>query len=325
MVNSKWKKRIVCMLCSLFCLTLSAPLQVFAAGETESQQTAVESTDGSAGQQTTVESTAGSKGQQAGTDASGAQSSGNEQTDAGRVRFCGISEPNVDTGIRGSIRIHDRYGEGAKYNLYQVAVFDADGTAYYTDAWTGAKDKLTGLPDNLGTAANQEKLIDGLAKLITAQKMKAYTDPQQIDADKTVTFTGVEPGYYLVLTEAPERSDNKVYSASTILVSVPESTEADTDQNLYSVQIEAKSELKDKPKNTTPTPTPSTTPTPSGNNYRSSGGSGTPSGGSGTSSGKASERLPQTGVLWWPVPVLFTGGLFLYILGVILEQEKKKN
>ena len=32
-------------------------------------------------------------------------------------------------------------------------------------------------------------------------------------------------------------------------------------------------------------------------------------------------RLPQTGQLWWPVPVLLAGGLVLVIIGLVRRRE----
>ena len=56
------------------------------------------------------------------------------------------------------------------------------------------------------------------------------------------------------------------------------------------------------------------TPTPSG------GGGSTPSGGSG-----GGGRLPQTGQLWWPVPLLVLAGIVLVLSGVILRRKGRSN
>ncbi len=36
-------------------------------------------------------------------------------------------------------------------------------------------------------------------------------------------------------------------------------------------------------------------------------------------------ELPQTGLLWWPVPVLLCAGLTFFVLGVLLYRRKKGN
>lgn len=46
----------------------------------------------------------------------------------------------------------------------------------------------------------------------------------------------------------------------------------------------------------------------------------TPSGGSGS---RPADKLPQTGQLWWPVPILLGGGIFLYVLGLLLSRRER--
>ena len=40
-------------------------------------------------------------------------------------------------------------------------------------------------------------------------------------------------------------------------------------------------------------------------------------------SGVNSGRLPQTGQLWWPVPVLLLAGLLLVIIGTVMRSHGK--
>lgn len=37
--------------------------------------------------------------------------------------------------------------------------------------------------------------------------------------------------------------------------------------------------------------------------------------------GTSASRLPQTGLLWWPVPLLATGGLGLVLLGLLRRRK----
>ena len=37
------------------------------------------------------------------------------------------------------------------------------------------------------------------------------------------------------------------------------------------------------------------------------------------------QKLPQTGLLWWPVPVLAAAGLLLLILGTLLKRKNDHN
>ena len=81
------------------------------------------------------------------------------------------------------------------------------------------------------------------------------------------------------------------YSARPALVSVPSLNEKD-DSWQYDVIVYVKPGVKP-----TPAPTPTTTPAP--------------------------RPLPQTGQLWWPVPVLVCGGLFLVLIGVVKRRSSK--
>lgn len=43
-----------------------------------------------------------------------------------------------------------------------------------------------------------------------------------------------------------------------------------------------------------------------------------------SSSSSSSGKLPQTGQLWWPVPVLSATGLFLIVIGIAYEEKKRE-
>ena len=49
---------------------------------------------------------------------------------------------------------------------------------------------------------------------------------------------------------------------------------------------------------------------------------------SGGDDGKPSQKLPQTGQLWWPVPLLMMAGVMCLLAGKVLRRsgdKKKKN
>ncbi len=48
-----------------------------------------------------------------------------------------------------------------------------------------------------------------------------------------------------------------------------------------------------------------------------------PSGSSGSSSSSSSTTLPQTGQLYWPIPVLIGAGVVLIVVGLVLRRKKK--
>ncbi|MCI5901512.1 MAG: Cna B-type domain-containing protein [Blautia sp.] len=70
----------------------------------------------------------------------------------------------------------------------------------------------------------------------------------------------------------------------------------------------------------TPTPRPGTTGRPGGSGSPGSSGS---SGGSGSSYSGSGTKLPQTGQLWWPVPVLLAGGLLMLVIGLLRQRGKR--
>lgn len=50
-----------------------------------------------------------------------------------------------------------------------------------------------------------------------------------------------------------------------------------------------------------------------------------PSGGTVPSTGTTGGRLPQTGQLWWPVPVLLLAGLLLVIVGAVMRRRGRRQ
>lgn len=112
---------------------------------------------------------------------------------------------------------------------------------------------------------------------------------------KTVTvkngkgsFTGLPTGLYLIVQEEASQGYSKLNS---FLVSVPYMEDG---QYRYDVTAAIKSELEREPETTVP---PSTQP--------------------------EDPKLPQTGQLNWPVPVLAAAGLGLFTLGLILRKKEE--
>lgn len=100
-----------------------------------------------------------------------------------------------------------------------------------------------------------------------------------------VTFSrGLETGLYLVVFSTASYN-GRDYTAKPFLVSVPGFDEY-YDEWVYNVTVSAKAGV-------VPTPPPSAPP-----------------------------YLPQTGQLWWPVPALLCGGLFLLLVGVVKRRSR---
>ena len=124
-----------------------------------------------------------------------------------------------------------------------------------------------------------------LAKL--EKKLTPVTaKPVTIDKNGTVTFSNLEFGLYLVVQKTAASGYGKT---SPFLVSVPYLYKG---EYKYNVTSQPKTDLEREVKPTTP-----------------------------PSSGGGGGKLPQTGQLWWPVPVLVFMGLGCIAVGLIRRRE----
>ena len=120
-----------------------------------------------------------------------------------------------------------------------------------------------------------------LAKL--EKKLTPVTaKPVTIDKNGTVTFSNLEFGLYLVVQKTAASGYGKT---SPFLVSVPYLYKG---EYKYNVTSQPKTDLEREVKPTTP-----------------------------PSSGGGGGKLPQTGQLWWPVPVLVCRGLGCIAVGLV--------
>ena len=105
--------------------------------------------------------------------------------------------------------------------------------------------------------------------------------------DGKATFAGLSTGLYLIIQEEAAKGFSKL---NAFLVSVPYMEDG---QYLYDVTAAIKTELKREPESTPP---PSTKPD--------------------------GPKLPQTGQLNWPVPVLAVSGIAMFTLGFLLRKKE---
>ena len=117
------------------------------------------------------------------------------------------------------------------------------------------------------------------------------SDPVTVDKDGNATFSDLTFGLYLVVQKTAASGYGKT---KPFLVSLPYLYEGEYQ---YDVASEPKTDLE-REVPTKPT-SPTTKPTPS-------------SGGG---------KLPQTGQLWWPVPVLTCGGLGCIVVGLLRRRR----
>lgn len=107
---------------------------------------------------------------------------------------------------------------------------------------------------------------------------------ETVDKQGTVRFDDLEPGLYLFVQKTPAKG----YSAvSPFLVSLPYRS---GDTYVYDVDAGTKMELEKEP---TPTQPPE----------------------------EPGDKLPQTGQLWWPVPLLMMAGLTFLVVGFLRRKE----
>lgn len=116
-----------------------------------------------------------------------------------------------------------------------------------------------------------------------------YTQTQSVK-DGKATFSGLSTGLYLIVQEKAASGFSKM---DAFLVSVPYMKDGEYQ---YHVTASIKSELEREPEPTEPPPTKPDDP-----------------------------KLPQTGQLNWPIPVLLTSGALLLCLGCLLRFGRRKD
>ncbi len=142
---------------------------------------------------------------------------------------------------------------------------------------------------NGSTASEWDAVAQKLATFANDQKIQPSASGKT-DSKGVASFSdGLTPGFYLV-TCADTKYNDFTYTARPALVCLPN---RDNSENwCYDVQMNAKAgEPKPNPK--PPKPVPPT--------------------------------LPQTGLLWWPVPVLLFCGLLFVIFGLMRRKTSKNE
>ena len=174
---------------------------------------------------------------------------------------------------------------GGKLALYKVGdVAENDGNYSFVPV-----EAIRGDIPEFGDIESPE-LAGKLAKL--EKKLTPVTaDPVTVGKDGTATFSNLTFGLYLVVPKTAPAGYGKT---EPFLVSLPYLYKGEYQ---YDVASEPKTDLE-REVPTKPT-SPTTKPTPS-------------SGGG---------KLPQTGQLWWPVPVLTCGGLGCIVVGLLRRRR----
>ena len=187
--------------------------------------------------------------------------------------------------------------------LYQVAsaVVDETNNLHMEPAELCKDLDFDGLTDEKVSG-----LLDELCKRIKYPGSVPETEPnlvpqaiQKPDKDGMIHFDNLDAGVYLLIKWAQEEpSELEMLPA---LVSLPT---FDQESGTWESTIEVSPKFDWK---TEPTPTPDPTPDPT------------------TPPTEPDAKLPQTGMLQWPVPVLVVAGLFLVVIGYAVIRRNRQD
>lgn len=206
---------------------------------------------------------------------------------AGMTSFASAPAAQPDASRKGAVTV-DLFsadsGEaiaGGTLNLYEVAQArqtEGETSLTYTDAFADC-------PFSLEKAETSEADRKELAEQLEGYVQEKQIDGQTaaVDADGHAAWTELEQGLYLVTQTSPA---NGYAPVRPFLVTIPEVVNG---AYVYEVNARPKAGTADVPDGKTP------------------------------SQGKTEiitdDRLPQTGQLWWPVPLLALAGMLLFFLG----------
>ncbi len=196
--------------------------------------------------------------------------------------------------------------EGMKLSLYRVADYGTTGRFTLTGAFSGYSVSLkhsdqTGWQGAADTLANYA-VQDGIS-----------ADAEQVSGtDKNVKFSGLTRGLYLIAgqkTEKVESGKTQVYTPQVTLIALPGEVHETDPYNRTAVLKYGKNEKAEAGGSTSSKPAEKV---PSENTS-----SGNPSSENVVSENVASgetQKLPQTGQLWWPVPLLLLAAVICLLL-----------
>lgn len=187
----------------------------------------------------------------------------------------------------------------ASFEIYLVAVTDENGELTVTEAFEEYDVNIRGKNDEAW-----KKLTKELETEVTQYTVGNITPTASGTTDINGVLVFPEKGkdlmhgLYLVKGTV-HTQDGYRYTTEPFLVLLPTQ---DKVENTWVYQVTAgPKSAEDKIENPspTPTPTPSKPPTPEG------------------------PKLPQTGQIWWPVPVLFALGILLVVIGLLRRKGKE--
>ncbi len=182
-----------------------------------------------------------------------------------------------------NVSVTINYKNGARFDLYCVA--DSDEYAVFT-----LSDVFSGFKRDINSCRNSEDwgaMTKNVAAYVKANHIRPMSTA--LVQNEKCLFSGLKAGLYLAVGHDVDDGDY-TYSCEPFLICLPDHDGDDT-WTYDATAIPKYTFVKH-------TPTPPTPPTPH-----------TP------------PELPQTGQLWWPVPVLACGGLLSLLIGIIVRRR----
>lgn len=197
-----------------------------------------------------------------------------------------------DLSRRGTVNATLCYGDspvsGGSLTLYRVAEIQVENNADYSFCLTGefaGADVKLDALDDLETAA-------ALAQFVLEHDLEGTL--QKIGESGKVSFGDLELGLYLVIQQEAAEGFKEI---APFLVSLPGMKDG-----IYIYEVDASPKLSLILTPTEPPTEPTTEPTE-----------------------PPPPKLPQTGLLLWPIPVLAIGGLLLMVIGWALRTSERKQ
>lgn len=197
---------------------------------------------------------------------------------------------------------------GAEFKLYRVA--DCSESAEFTVTKDFA---ASGVDLSDPSIKSWETALKILSYYVSSHSEILPLDTAVTGTDGTASFpckqTSLKPGLYLV-AGSETVIGNKSYSSLPFLICLP-SQDSLTGEWQYDVIASPKPGANE---DVTPSPVPSPIPSPKPSPSPSPKPSPSPYP---SPSPSPKPGLPQTGVLWWPVPVMLIAGFFLIFVGIV--------
>lgn len=254
---------------------------------------------------------------------------------AAREARADADSPSLDLNARGSIEINLNSNDletivvDGTLALYKVADLgrNEDGNMVYTYT-----EDFVGCPwllDDVGKALLATEIFEWLGERNANEENGEVSEPLAVQktVDGTAVFADLETGLYLV---TQTESSVGYYTIKPFLVSIP-FAQTDASGNCeweYDVETRPKMEFEE-PQTESESEVETESETEPESEAESETEPGTePETERQTESETTEPTLPQTGQLYWPIPVLAVGGIFLAVTGcgmVWFGREKKNH